>query len=123
MTKVKVEEVVIDGTTYVPKDTYQKAEKLDNMDYVIIRGDRSGVFAGYLESQKDKEVILRQARRIWYWSGASSISQLAIDGTTDPDNCKFPEALNKIQILDTIEIINCTEKARESIKSVNVWKQ
>jgi hypothetical protein len=123
MTKVKVEEVVIDGTTYVPKDSYQKAEKLDGMDYVIIRGDRSGVFAGYLESKKDNEVILRQARRIWYWSGASSISQLAEDGTSDPDNCKFPKAVNKIQILDVIEIIDCTKTAQKSIEEVKVWQQ
>jgi hypothetical protein len=123
MTKVKVDEVVIDGTTYVPKNSYQKAEQLDGMDYVIIRGDRSGVFAGYLEAKKEREVILREARRIWYWAGASSISQLAEDGTSDPDNCKFPKAVNKILILDVIEIINCTEKAKNSIKDVKVWQQ
>ena len=121
MSKVNVEEIVVDGTTYVPKNSYQKAEKLDGMDYVIVRGDRSGVFAGYLESKKEREIILRQARRIWYWSGASSISQLAEDGTSDPDNCKFPKAVNKIQILDVIEIIDCTKTAKESIESVKVW--
>ena len=100
MSKVNVEEIVIDGKTYIPKNEYQPAEKLDGMDYVIIRGDRSGVFAGYLESKKEREVILRQARRIWYWSGAASISQLAEDGTSDPSNCKFPKPVNKIQILE-----------------------
>jgi hypothetical protein len=120
--KTDINEVEINGQVYVKKGTEsQPAEKLDNMEYVIIRGDRSGVFAGYLESKKEKEVILRQARRIWYWSGAASISQLAEDGTSDPDNCKFPVALNKIQILDVIEIINCTEKARKSIQGVKVW--
>jgi hypothetical protein len=123
MSKANIEELVIDGQTYVPKSSYQKAEKLDGMEYVIVRGDRSGVFAGYLESKKEREVILRQARRIWYWSGASSISQLAEDGTSDPDNCKFPKALNKIQILDVIEIIDCTKVAKESIESVAIWKQ
>jgi hypothetical protein len=54
MSKVNVEEIVIDGTTYVPKNSRKEAEKLDGMDYVIIRGDRSGVFAGYLESKKGK---------------------------------------------------------------------
>jgi hypothetical protein len=123
MSKANIEELVIDGQTYVPKSSYQKAEKLDGMEYVIVRGDRSGVFAGYLESKKEREVILRQARRIWYWSGASSISQLAEDGTSDPDNCKFPKAVNKIQILDVIEIIDCTKVAKESIESVAIWKQ
>ena len=121
MSKANIEELVIDGQTYVPKSSYQKAEKLDGMEYVIIRGDRSGVFAGYLESKKEREVILRQSRRIWYWSGASSISQLAEDGTSDPDNCKFPKAVNKVQILDVIEIIDCTKTAKESIEAVKVW--
>lgn len=123
MSKVNVEEIVIDGTTYVPKNSNKLAEKLDGMEYVLIRGDRSGVFAGYLESRNEREVILRQARRIWYWTGANSISQLAIDGTTTPDTCQFPEALDKIQILDTIEVINCTEKAQKSIQSVKIWKK
>lgn len=120
--KTEINEVEINGQIYVKKGTdVQSAEKLDGMDYVIIRGDRSGVFAGYLESKNDKEVILRQARRIWYWAGAASISQLAVDGTSDPTNCKFPIAINKVQILDVIEIINCTEKAKKSIQAVAVW--
>jgi hypothetical protein len=120
--KTEINEVEINGQIYVKKGMEsQPAEKLDNMEYVIIRGDRSGVFAGYLESKKDREVILRQARRIWYWSGASSISQLAEDGTSDPDNCKFPKVVNKIQILDVIEIINCTKTAQKSIENVKVW--
>lgn len=123
MSKVNVDEIVIDGTTYIPKNSHQEAEKLDGMEYVIIRGDRSGVFAGYLEERTEREVVLRKARRIWYWTGANSISQLAIDGTTTPDTCQFPEEVNKIQILDTIEIIPCTEKARKSIQSVKIWKK
>ena len=121
MSKANIEELTIDGQVYVPKNSYQKAEKLDGMEYVIVRGDRSGVFAGYLESRKEREVILRQARRIWYWDGANSISQLAEDGTSKPDTCKFPKAVNKIQILDVIEVIDCTKTAMESIQSVKVW--
>ena len=119
--KVKVEEVVIDGTTYVPKDTYQPAEKMDGLDYVIVRGDKSGVFAGYLESRNKQEVILLNARRIWYWDGANSLSQLAMEGTSKPENCKFPIEIKKLQILDAIEVIECTEKSRESINNVKVW--
>jgi hypothetical protein len=122
MSKISLDEVEINGQTYIKKGTEsQPAEKLDGMDYVVVRGDRSGVFAGYLESKKEREVVLRQARRIWYWSGAASISQLAEDGTSEPENCKFPKAVNKIQILDVLEIINCTKTAQKSIESVKVW--
>lgn len=114
--------IKIDDVEYIRKDEYEPAEELDGKEYVIIRGEKSGVFAGYLESKKNNEVVLLNARRIWYWDGASSLSQLAMEGTSKPENCKFPCEVKKIRILDVIEIIECTEKARQSIKSVNVWK-
>ena len=115
--------IKIDNIEYVPKDTYEPAEKMDGLDYVIVRGENSGVFAGYLENKKSREIILLNARRIWYWSGASSLSQLAMEGTSDPSNCKFPCEVKKVEILDAIEVLECTEKSRESIKSVSIWKQ
>lgn len=90
--------------------------------YVIIRGDRSGVFAGTLAARDGREVQLTDCRRIWFWDGAASISQLAIDGTSRPGACKFPAAVEEITILDAIEIIPCTEKAEASIKAVREWK-
>lgn len=90
--------------------------------FVIIRGDRSGVFAGNLAARDGREVQLTDCRRIWYWDGAASISQLAIDGTSKPDDCKFPAPVKEITILDAIEIIPCTEKAEASIKAVREWK-
>lgn len=32
---------------------------------------------------------MRNVRRIWYWEGANTLSQLAVDGTQLPDKCKF----------------------------------
>jgi hypothetical protein len=119
--KQNINEVEVNGQIYVKKEDNQPAEKLDGLDYVIVRGDRSGVFAGYLKSRNDREVLLLKARRIWYWDGANSISQLAVDGTSKPENCKFPCEVGEIQILDAIEVINCTEKSRLSIQSVKIW--
>ena len=90
--------------------------------YVIVRGDSSGVFAGILAARECREVQLTDCRRIWYWDGAASISQLAIDGTSKPDGCKFPSPVEEITILDAIEVIPCTKKAEESIKAVREWK-
>ena len=90
--------------------------------YVIVRGDRSGVFAGTLATRDGREVQLTDCRRIWYWEGAASISQLAIDGTRKPQECKFPAPVEEITILDAIEIIPCTETAESSIKAVYEWK-
>lgn len=88
---------------------------------VIVRGDRSGVFYGTLAEKDGKEVVLNDCRRIWYWDGAASISQLAKDGVSKPENCRFTVMVDNICILDTIEIIGCTKKASESIEGVKVW--
>lgn len=90
---------------------------------VIIRGNRSGVEFGKLVSQNGSEVTLKNARRIWYWDGAASLSQLAKDGTTNPTNCKFTVFVDSITILDAIEIIPCTDKAIKSIEEVSAWKR
>lgn len=89
---------------------------------VIVRGDRSGVFFGTLVDKNGREVMLENCRRLWYWDGAASISQLAVDGTKKPSECKFTVSVNSIMILDTIEIIPCTETAICSIEGVKEWK-
>lgn len=93
-----------------------------NNEYVIVRGDRSGVFAGNIVKRDKNEVELKNCRRIWYWKGACSLSQLAVDGTSLPDECKFSVAVDDIEILDVIEVIPCTQKAEKSIKGVKEWK-
>jgi hypothetical protein len=90
---------------------------------VIVRGDRSGVFFGTLAAKEGKEVKLLKCRRLWYWDGAASISQIATDGTNRPGNCKFTVTVDEIIITDAIEIILCTEKAADKIEKVAEWKK
>lgn len=90
---------------------------------VIIRGNSSGVEYGTLVEQEGQHVTLEHARRIWYWDGAASLSQMARDGVSKPENCKFTVYVDSITILDAIEIIPCTEKAIESIEGVKEWKR
>lgn len=90
---------------------------------VIIRGDRSGVFFGTLVKKEGREVTLEKCRRLWYWAGAASISQLATDGTSRPSGCQFTVTVDRIAILDAIEIIPCTDKAIASIEGVAEWKR
>lgn len=90
---------------------------------VIVRGDRSGVFYGTLAEKDGTEVKLLNCRRIWYWDGAASISQLAVDGVSNPEGCKFTIYVEQIIITDIIEIIPCTENAIKSIEGVSEWKR
>jgi hypothetical protein len=109
--------IVIDGIEYVPK------EQKNATDYKIVRTYSAGVFCGKIESRNGQEVVMRDARRIWYWKGAASLSQLAIDGTSAPNECKFPEAVDRVELLQVIEILDVTDKALKSISMVPAWKQ
>ena len=100
-----------------------KKEESIEKRYVIIRTYSAGVFAGDIYSKNGQEVVLLNARRIWKWSGAASLSQLAMDGTKDPENCMFPCEVERIELMQVIEIIDVTEKAKKSIKSVKIWEQ
>src|SRR3990167_7049267 len=117
--------ITIDGVEYVPASSIksaQKADSLKGMKYVIIRTYSAGVFAGYLAKRTGQEVIVKQARRLWYWVGAASLSQLAMEGVSKPNECKFPVAVDEVGLLQAIEILSCTKKAQESINSVPIWK-
>lgn len=91
-------------------------------EYKIVRTYSAGVFAGEIESRKDDEVVMKNARRIWYWEGAASLSQLAMQGVKYPDKCKFPCEVNKVILLGVIEIIDTTKEAEKSIKNVPIWE-
>ncbi len=93
---------------------------------VIIRADRAGVFFGTLTEAEpcgDKRCVeLRDVRRLWYWDGAASITQLAVDGTRKPDNCKFSPTQESVVVDGVIEIHPCTDKAVKSIEGVKEWR-
>ena len=89
----------------------------------MVRTYSAGVFLGTIKERNGKEVLLGNARRIWYWDGAASLSQLASEGTSKPQNCKFPMAVDEVLLTEAIEIIPATEAAIASIASVPVWKK
>ena len=88
---------------------------------VMVRTYSAGVFYGKLKSRKGKEVVLTNARRVWYWSGAASLSQLATEGTKKPSECKFPCAVAEMALTEAIEILAVTPAALKSLDGVPVW--
>ena len=124
--KVDMETVEINGVEYVRADQVQDnapAETVDGMPYVIVRTYSAGVFAGYLKQRNGQEATILQARRLWYWDGAASLSQLAEEGTVNPSGCKFPMEVAQIEVTQAVEILCCTERARKRIAKVAVWKR
>jgi hypothetical protein len=90
--------------------------------YCMVRTQSAGVFAGVVQSREGGEIALTDARRIWYWAGAASLSQLALEGTSRPKECKFPAPVPEVMLLGVIEVIPISDGARKSIEKVPAWK-
>ena len=91
--------------------------------YYIVRTYSAGVFAGNIKKREGREVTMTNVRRIWYWDGAASLSQMALSGVSKPENCKFSVTNDELLVLEAIEIITCTEEAEKNIKGVPEWKK
>ena len=88
----------------------------------IIRANGAGVFFGEVNKIEGSTVTLTNARRLWYWDGAASLSQLAQEGTSKPSNCKFPVAVDEVTVFNVLELLSVTDKAAKSIDGVKIWK-
>lgn len=121
--EAQVKSIVVNGVTYVQENEQKEsAQTLDGLKYVICRTQSAGVFAGYLKSRDGQEVNMLKARRLYYWDGAASLSQAAMEGFSKPQNCKFPQEVDEVLLLNAIEILPCTLKSQKSIKGVSIWK-
>lgn len=118
-----MDKITINGVDYVPADSVKTvAEPVDGMRYCIIRTYSAGVHAGYVKSQNGKEVVLCNARRLWKWSGAFTLSEMAVNGVSKPNECRFATTVPEIILTEAIEIIPCTEKAKEIILEVKDYE-
>ena len=120
MDQQKIKEIEINSVTYVQKGAVGPQAVLK--DYCIVRTYSAGVFAGNLVEQNGKEGVVKNARRLWYWAGAASLSQLAVEGVHKPSECKFPQEVPEVRLSEIIEVIPCTQKAFDSIRGVKEWK-
>ena len=124
--KSEENEILLNGVEYIRKDSIKSIEQAkspEGLPYVIIRTYSAGVHVGYLESRNGKEVKLINTRRIWSWAGANSLSQLALEGSKKPSECKFSVEISYIELMEAIEVIPVTESAEKNIKSIVIWKQ
>lgn len=109
--------IIVDNVEYAPVGE-EKPQITKGLKYVVIRTYSAGVHAGFLKSRKGKEVELVDARRLWRWAGAFTLSELSKDGSTKMGECKFATTLDSIILTEAIEIIFCTKKAFDSITSI-----
>jgi hypothetical protein len=77
---------------------------------VLVRANAAGVHYGTLENRNGQEVHLRDARRIWSWNGALSLSEIASKGI-DVKNSKISEQVEEIILPTSIEVILISSKS------------
>ena len=90
---------------------------------VIVRADKAGVFFGTLVAKNGLEVQMKDVRKLYYWSGANAIEQIALEGVKNPQNCQFTVSNEEATISNYIQIIPCSEEAITNIENVPVWKK
>lgn len=90
--------------------------------YCLVRTDRAGVFAANVKSRTGSEAVLTDARRLYYWDGAATLSELSIRGVRRPQNCKFTDPVPEQTVLGIIELLPISEEAAKSIAAVPPWR-
>lgn len=89
--------------------------------YVIVRCRDAGVHAGEYVSHEGREVVLNNSRRIWYWKGAASLSEIAVHGCKYPDQCKIAMAVPTITLTEACEIIECLPEGEQFLREAPQW--
>ncbi len=115
MEKVAGEKPSVEGTSSLANEFLGKI--------CMVRAETAGVFYGTVSKIQGSEIIIDKARRVWYWEGAASLSQLATDGTSKPENCRFPCVVSQVYLDKVCEIIPMTDKAILSLNGVSVWRK
>jgi hypothetical protein len=120
-------EITINGVAYIPKDSMaETAPKIDGMEYCIVCTERGGIFAGYVQLFDDTKrvAVLINSRRIQYWNGAGSISQIAMEGASKPKECRFAMVVPKCTVVGVCSVTPCTQKGVDfGQNEVPVWKK
>lgn len=109
---------------FAPRNSASPNPSLNSMigKKCIFRSYASGVHFGELVEKDGKEVIIKNARRLWYWKTTNkgiSLSEVALGGLTkDSKVCAPVDAI----WLEVIEIIPCTKEAIKNIEAANEYK-
>ena len=87
--------------------------------HVIARTFTAGVHIGTVVGQHGEETyILKDARRLWKWEGAFTLSEVATAGVLTKGS-RIAIAVPEILLTNVTELIPTTEAARKTFEAVN----
>ena len=97
---------------------------MGNLEYVLVRTEKAGVHFGFLEYEEARDggyyVTLVNTRRVWSWSGANSLSDLALKGSKNPEQCKITAAIQRNKMF-AIEIMRVHKESIDNINAIKDW--
>ena len=94
---------------------------MEKNEYVIVRTSNAGVHVGVLGPRAGEEVVLTEARRVWYWQGANTLHEMSLHGLQEKES-KVSEEIAQITLRGWIEILPCTEEAEKSLRGA-AWSR
>ena len=89
-------------------------KKTNKLPYVVVRTYSAGVHFGELKSRNGKEVVLVNARRLWKWCGAFTLSEVAVEGIKD--GSKPSVSVPEVVLTEAIEVIKATPVAEKILR-------
>jgi len=84
------DEIVVDGVVYTPKQ-----KEMSNR--IVVRCRNAGVHVGTKVSRDENTLVLKDANRIWKWSGAFTLSEVAMNGV-DRDNSRIATLVPEVTL-------------------------
>ena len=114
-------EIVINGVKYLPESELkatETAKSVKGLTYCIIRTYSAGVWAGWVDLKiYGEKMFVQDARRLWRWWSEFTLSALATTGIKDGKESenKYAMPVEKVYLTNVIEIIPCTETAKQQI--------
>lgn len=88
---------------------------------IIARIDRAGVFYGTLDYIDSEIIRLKDTRRIYFWNGAMSVTDMAAKGITG-GKVTIPVTSVEFMTDKVVELNECSNEAVKSIEAIEAWR-
>lgn len=88
----------------------------------MFRTYSAGVHFGELAEKDGQDCLVKNAQRVWSWYKASSLSQLAMEGSKDLESSKIAMPVDEIILCQVVEIIPMSEIAIKNLRDAKQWK-
>jgi len=86
--------------------------------HVVARTYSAGVHIGTLSEAEGTAIVLKDARRLWKWGGAFTLSEVATTGI-NPEQSRMAVAVPEILLTQATELLPTSEEARSTFDATH----